>query len=133
MNLRAIGSVVLGVAIWPALFTVLGIGFGLLWPDYRLAARTYFASQDFSEFTLGMMLLNQALFAVVGMICGWLVTRVGGTRTAGLVFAGIGFAYGAQAHFYREWGNLPDWYNLVVPWIMGGSIIIGSRLAKGAS
>jgi MFS family permease len=132
MNVRAMGSVVLGLAIWQALFMAVGIGFGLLWPDYRLAARTYFASQDFSQFTVAMMLLNFALFAIVGAICGWLVTRIGGTRTAGLVFAALSFAYGAYAHFYREWGNLPDWYNLIVPWIITGSIVIGARCSSAS-
>lgn len=133
MNLRAIGSVVLGLALWPVLFMAVGVGFGLLWPDYRAAARTFFATQDFSQFTLAMMLLNFVLFAVIGAVSGWLVARVGGTRTAGLVLAGIWFAYAAVNHFYLQWGNLPDWYNLVVPWIIGGSIVLGSRLAKVAT
>lgn len=130
MNFRATGAVILGIAAWPVLFTVVGVGFGLLWSDYRLAARTFFASQNFSQFTLGMMLLNFVLFTVIGAVSGWLVARVGASRTAGLVFAGICFAYGALNHFYLLWGNLPDWYNLAVPWIMAGSIVIGVRQAK---
>lgn len=133
MNFRAMGSVVLGLAAWPALFMVVGIAFGLMWPDYRTAARTFFDTQDFSQFTIGMMLLNFGLFAVIGVLSGWVVRRIGGSRTAGLVLAGIWFVYAAVNHFYVQWGNLPDWYNIVVPWIIGGSIVIGARQATASA
>jgi len=129
MKLRAIGGTLLGVAAWPVVFMVMGIGFGLIWPDYRAAARVFFATQDFSQFTIPMMLTNFLLFAVTGAITGWLTSKIGGTRKAGLAVSAICFVYGGVSHFYREWGNLPDWYNLVVPWIMGGSIWLGARVS----
>lgn len=130
MILRAISSVVVGIVIWSALFWIVGIGFGLAWPDYRAAARLFFDSQDFGLFTVPMMLTNFVLFAIAGLAAGWVAAKVGRSRKVGLVLAGLGFAYGLVEHYYILWNVLPAWYNLIVPWIMAGSIYIGSRAAQ---
>ena len=125
---RKIAAVVGGLIAWSLLFWAVGIGFGLLWPAYRLAAREFFASGDFSLFTVPMMLTNCALFALCGLAAGWLVVRLARSSRAGLAFVAILFAYGALNHFWQLWGVLPDWYNLVVPFVMAGSGWLGARL-----
>jgi hypothetical protein len=130
MTLRAVGVFVGGIVIWSALFWIVGIAFGLAWPDYSAAAQLFFANQDFSLFTVPMMLTNFVLFTISGLASGWIVVTFGRNRKAGLALAALGLAYGLFEHYYLLWNVLPDWYNLVVPWIMGGSIYLGTRLAS---
>jgi hypothetical protein len=130
MTLRSVGAFVGGIVIWSALFWMVGIAFGFAWPDYSTAARLFFASQDFSLFTVPMMLTNFVLFAIAGLASGWIVTKVARGRNAGLALAALGLGYGLVEHYYLLWNVLPDWYNLVVPWIMGGSIYVGTWLTS---
>jgi hypothetical protein len=127
MTLRAVAAVIGGIVLWPALFLAVGIGFGLAWPAYRVAARLFLDSQNFSLFTIGMMLTNFVAFAVAGLATGSLVAWIGRSRTAALVLGLLCLGYGLVDHYYLLWDILPTWYNLVVPWIMAGSIVMGSR------
>jgi len=131
--MRAILAVIGGIIVWSALFMVVGIAFGLAWPGYRAAARLFFESQDFGLFTMPMMLTNFVLFVLVGLASGWLVAQFGRSRTASLAFTGMLLAYGLIDHYYLLWGVLPDWYNLVVPWIIAGSIYVGAGLTPRPS
>lgn len=130
MTLRAVAAVVGGIVVWSALFMIVGIAFGLAWPDYRAAARLFLENQDFSLFTIPMMLTNFVLFSIIGLAAGWLAAAIGRSRLAGLVLAVLLFAYGLFEHYYLLWNDLPTWYNLVVPWIIAGSICIGSHFAS---
>lgn len=129
MTLRIIAAVIAGVLVWSVLFMVVGIAIGLAWPDYRAAARLFFDDQDFGLFTVPMMLTNFVVFAIAGLATGWIVTRLGASRKAGSILAGLCLLYGLVEHYYLLWDVIPAWYNLVVPWIMAGSIYAGSRLA----
>jgi len=132
MNMRAIAAVIGGIIAWWILFMAIGIAFGLIWPDYRAAARAFFNNQDFSQFTTAMKLANFVVFAIAGVIDGWLVAQLGRSRIAGIVVAGLYLAYALFDHYYLLWNVIPAWYNLVVPWIIAGSIFAGAHLAPGA-
>ena len=129
MNIRAIVAVIGGVLAWTLLFMVVGIAFGLVWQDYRLAARAFFDSQNFGLFTTAMMLTNFVVFAIAGLVDGWLVAWFARSRTPGYVVAGLYLAYALVEHYYLMWNIIPNWYNMVVPWIIAGSILAGVRLA----
>lgn len=128
MAFRAIAAVIGGAILGAALFMAVGIPIGLAWPDYRAAAQLFFASQDFSLFTTSMMLTNFVVFAIAGLTTGWLVAKVGRSRMAGQALAGLLLLYALFDHYYWLWHVIPTWYNLVAPWIIAGSIFIGSRL-----
>ena len=100
MNFRAIAGGVVGIVVWPLLFIVVGIAFGLVWDDYRAAARVFFANGDFSRFTVAMMLTNFAVFCIAGLIDGWLVRAIGRNRIAVLVVAGLYLLYALFDHYY---------------------------------
>lgn len=129
MIFRAIAAVLAGIVIWQGLFLLVGIGCGLVWPDYRLAAQQYFENGGFGLFTVPMMLTNLAFFAIVGTVSGRLVALLGASRKPALILAGLGLAYGLLDHYYLEWNVLPNGYNLAVPWILAGSIYFGARLS----
>ena len=128
MNFRVVSGVVVGVVAWWLLFIGVGIAFGLAWEDYRLAARAFFADQDGSHFSTAMLLLNWLVFIISGLVDGWLVTLISRKRVAGLIVAGLYLLYTLFDHYYLLWHNLPTWYNLIVPWVISGSILLGSRL-----
>jgi hypothetical protein len=130
MNVRAIAAVVVGIVAWFVLFMVVGIAFGFLWGDYRAAASVFFANGDFSHFTIAMMITNFVVFIVAGAVDGRLVWIIGKNRVAVMVVAGLFLLYALFEHYYLLWGQLPDWYNVIMPWIIAGSIFLGGRLQK---
>lgn len=132
MTFRSIAAVLAGIVIWQGLFLLAGIGCGLVWPDYQMAAQQFFDSGDFGLFTVPMMLTNLAFFAIVGTVSGRLVTFLGASRKSAFILAGLGLAYGLFDHYYLEWNVLPNGYNLVVPWILSGSIYLGARLSPSS-
>lgn len=128
MNFRAIAAVIAGGVLWYVLFMALGVAIGLVWPDYQQAAAEFFEREDFGLFSFPMMLMNLLLFAIAGKLTGWFVAALGASRKPALVLAGLFFALALFDHYYLVWNVLPSWYNLLVPWIVGGSIYLGSRL-----
>jgi hypothetical protein len=127
---RTLAAIVAGAVAWVAGFYAIGISFGLLWTAYRDAARAMFAG-DLSQFTTPMLFLNLVVWVGTGVFAGWVARLVGHGRAAPLVVTALTFVYAAINHFVLVWGQLPDWYNLVVPFVIAGSIPLGGRALRG--
>jgi hypothetical protein len=126
---RIAGGAIIGLAIYWLLFLVLGISFGLLWSDYRDAARLMMQEQSFRLFTTPMFLTNYVVFAVAGAVAGWASTLVSKTIKSALVALAVLLIYAGAEHYYLLWGQLPDWYNLTIPIVITGFFWLGSRHA----
>jgi hypothetical protein len=125
---RSIAGVALGLALWWLLFPALGIGFGLLWPDYREAARVMMQEGTFRLFTPAMLFTNLLVFAVVGTAVGCIATLVSRSRGAALAIAALLLVYAVVEHYLLLWNQLPDWYNLIVPLVISGFVLLGGRV-----
>jgi uncharacterized membrane protein len=132
MILRAIAGVVTGAILWWAFFFAIGTGTGLLWPAYREAARLMFAAGDFSGFTTPMLFLNLVLFLAIGVAAGWIAALIGRHRFTAPVVALLYLLYTGFNHYFLVWDKLPDWYNVIVPFVIAGSIVLGGRLRMQA-
>jgi hypothetical protein len=130
---RSVAAVILGVVLWWLLFFAIGIGIGLLWPEYRDAARVMMQERAFRLFTTPMLIADFLLFAVAGMAVGWVSTRLARNTTAALVVAVLLFTYAAVQHYLLLWDQLPAWYNLIVPVVIGGFVWVGSRMTARAA
>jgi hypothetical protein len=130
--MRTVGGIIAGLIAWLIGFYAIGIGFGLLWPAYAEAARHMFREDDFSYFTLPMLLLNWAVFIGAGLLAGWIASSIARNRTAPLAVAGIWFVYGVVNHYWRVWNELPDWYNVIVPFVIALPIYVWSRVGHNA-
>ena len=130
MAWRPIAGGILGLALWWVLFFVIGVGIGLLWPEYREAARVMFQEHSFRLFTPPMLLANLLLFTVAGIIVGRIATLVARSRISALVLAALLLLYAVIEHYILLWTQLPPWYNLIVPLVIAGSIWLGSRTPK---
>jgi hypothetical protein len=130
--MRIAAGIVAGVVAWMIGFYAIGIAFGLVWPAYAEAASHMFAEEDFSYFTLPMLLLNWALFIGTGLFAGLVAARIGKSRTAPLVLAGLWLLYGVVNHYWLVWNKLPDWYNVIVPFVIAAPIFVWSRLGWDA-
>jgi hypothetical protein len=129
---RSIVSIILGAAVWWFLCFAVGIAWGLVWPRYREAMRFMSEDGDLSHFTLPMLLVNDFVFIVAGLAVGWLVTRISGNRIAALILALLYLIYMTVNHYFVLWDELPAWYNLLVPIVVSGAIITGSRLVAAS-
>lgn len=127
---RIAGGAILGLAIYWLLFVMLGVSFGLLWSDYRDAARLMMQEQSFRLFTTPMFLANYVVFAVAGVAAGWASTLVSKTIKSALVAVAVLILYAGTEHYYLLWGQLPDWYNLTIPVVISGFFWLGSLRAQ---
>jgi hypothetical protein len=125
---RSVAGGILGFVLWWLLFFAFGVGIGLLWPDYRDAARVMAQEGDFRLFTLPMLLANLLVFAVAGIVAGSLTTRLAKSRRSALVLAALLLVYAIIEHYILLWDQLPHWYNVIVPVVIAGFIWVGSRI-----
>jgi hypothetical protein len=129
--MRTAAGIVAGVIAWMIGFYAIGIAFGLLWPAYAEAARHMFREDDLSYFTLPMLFVNWTVFIGTGLFAGWVASWVGKNRTAPLVVAALWFVYAVVNHYWLVWNELPDWYNVIVPFVIAAPIFLWSRLGRG--
>jgi hypothetical protein len=127
MAWRQIAGGIAGLALWWVLFFVIGVSIGLLWPEYREAARVMFQERAFRLFTPPMLLANLLVFAVAGIVVGRVSTLIAKSRIAALVLAALLLLYTIIEHYVLLWDQLPPWYNLVVPLVIAGFVWLGSR------
>jgi hypothetical protein len=130
---RTIGGILAGLIAWMIGFYAIGIAFGLLWPPYAEAARHMFSEDDFSYFTVPMLFMNWTLFVGTGLFAGWVASWIGGNRKAPLIVAAVWFLYAVINHYWRVWNELPDWYNVIVPFVIAVPIFVWSRLGRSVS
>jgi hypothetical protein len=123
---RVTVGAILGLAFYWLLFAVLGLSFGLLWSDYRDAARVMMQEQSFRLFTTPMLLTNYVVFAAAGAVAGWASTLVSKTIKSALAATAILLIYAGVEHYVLLWGKLPDWYNLTIPIVIAGFFWLGS-------
>ncbi|HEY7446448.1 MAG TPA: hypothetical protein VH701_28755, partial [Vicinamibacterales bacterium] len=64
---------------------------------------------------------------------GWFASFFGKSRVPALVLASLFLIYMVVNHYFLEWDQLPPWYNLIVPAIVSGSILLGSWLIRAPS
>ena len=126
MTWRTAIGVLLGLLLWWLLFFVIGAGIGLVWPDYREAARVMMQEQSFRLFTTPMLFANYLLFAVAGLVAGRIATAIDKSGRASLIAAGLLFLYAGAQHYLRLWNQLPDWYNLTIPIVIAAFVWLGS-------
>jgi len=127
-RMRAALAVIVGIVVWWLLFFAVGIGVGAAWPDYRIAARFMFQEDDLSHFTTPMLFANWLVFLGAGVGSGWLTAFVGRSRLSTLVLTGLFLAYMILNHYVLVWDELPGWYNLIVPFVIAGTILLGGRV-----
>jgi hypothetical protein len=46
------------------------------------------------------------------------------------VVALVWFVYAVANHYWVVWNELPDWYNIIVPFVIGLPILVWGRFAK---
>jgi hypothetical protein len=127
---RIIAGIVTAVLVWWFLFMAIGIGIGLLWPDYQAAARAMFESDDLSFFTTPMLLTNWIIFIGAGLGAGWLVTVISANQIAPRALA-VGFLVTMMInHYIIVWDEMPYWYNMIVPFVIAISILLGNLLVS---
>ena len=133
MFVRIAVGVLLGVALWCVLFMLFGVGVGLLWPEYREAARVMMQERTFLLFTVPMLFTNYFVFTAAGLGAGWVSAAVSKTSKSALATAVLLFVYAGSEHYVMLWNKLPDWYNLTIPIVIAGSVWLGGMFARSRS
>ena len=104
--MRKILAVVLGLAAWFALATVLDLLLRAAWSSYAAALPSF-------SFTLGMLLLRLAIGAASTLAAGRVAAEIARGHRA--TVAGLGvllLAVFIPGHI-RIWAHFPIWYHLV--------------------
>jgi hypothetical protein len=132
MTWRSGVGAIAGLVLWCVLFLVIGVGIGLLWPEYRQAARVMFQERSFLLFTPTMLLANLTLFIVAGIVAGGISTLIARSRISALIVAVLLLLYAVTEHYILLWDKLPAWYNLIVPLVIAGSVWLGGGTRRVA-
>lgn len=129
--LRSVIGVVVGLVVWMAGFTLMGILLANLWPDYAVHGRAWFRENVFT-FTSLMACFNLLLWALAAIGAGWAAMRIAQRHQAVYVLAALVFMYLALNHLVLYWPRFPWWYNLgvVIPCVP--AVLFGGRLARGS-
>lgn len=107
---------------------VISSGIGMLWPEYREAMRVMFQERQYHALTTLMLMTNLCLFAVAGILVGYVSTVLASGRTPALVVAALLLIYAVIDHYVLLWDKLPHWYNLVVPLVIAGFVSLGCHI-----
>lgn len=83
---------------------------------------------DSSLFATPMLFANLFLFVAAGAVAGCVTTLVGRSRAPAQTVAAPLFVYAVINHYVLEWDQLTPWYNVIVPFVVAGSIWLGGRL-----
>ena len=133
VNFRAIAGVIVGVIVWWLLFYVLEIYLWMLWVGLRSVTGQTLAGVRFDPFPAVAVVLNILLFLIDGVAVGWLVSKISRNFVAVLVVAGFFLLYWLWKTYQHHWGASPNWYQVLMPWIIAGAIVQGGRLSRRIS
>lgn len=122
-------AMVVGVVVWMAVFLVLAMLLGALWPAYGSHGRTYF-EQDLFTFPPYMAVFSLLFWVVAEACAGWVSIRIAQRMPAVWMMAVLMWGYAIAEHVVLDWSRYPAWYNLGVVVPLLPAVWVGSRLGK---
>lgn len=128
---RSIFAVVVGIALWIVVASLLNLGL-------RFAIPGYAAAEPAMTFTLGMMLARLGIGAVTSLAAGAATAAIAGTGArAPWVLGAIMLALMIPTHI-KLWNVFPVWYHAsflltLVPLVVAGARLPGLRKTALAS
>jgi hypothetical protein len=137
MSVRSILRFVLALAAscvaWVVAFWIPIIAMTFFWPALRATGQAFWEQGRYDIFDTSMLVAFQLVWPVANAAAG-LVARLIGKRQLEVYVAGLLFAYFAYNHLWALWGEMPDWYNVlvvipVVPAVLVGGLI-GQRIMR---
>lgn len=131
MTWRSVVGIIVGAAVWLALFMALAIGLGQLWPDYAAHGNTWFEEGVFT-FTTAMAVSNLVLWVLAEIGAGFTAAKISAQPVGYLTLAGLVTAYLALQHLVLSWDVFPWWYNLGVVIPAFGAVLLGAKIARTA-
>ncbi len=124
--MRIIGAVVAGLLLWVALEALLHQSALLVWPNYAAAAPT-------RNFDLSMLVARLLSGALVTLIVGATVARIGGRERKAIPVFALALLLIAVAHHLQPsvWSAYPLWYHLAFWAYLVPLTLLGGRRAGG--
>ena len=127
---KIVVGVISGVVIWWVAFYASTAVFILLWPELLEVGRAAVQENDWSQITTPMLILLIAMYFWVNPIAGWLTTIITKNRNHVWITMIPLVLYAIQAHWFRLWNVLPDWYNLAVVLLIPPLVYLGGWLTS---
>jgi hypothetical protein len=128
MSVRTIAGIALGIVAWWVLFFLLSFAIVVLWPGSETFQQALFEKRDYSVIPTGALLVLLVMFVVIGLFAGWLTTAITRREVHAWAVAVPIFLFAVFQHLFVLWGNLPDWYNVAVVFMIWPFIVLGGRL-----
>lgn len=123
---RLVGGVVAGIVTW---WIIGATGFGglrALWPAYAAGEPTF-------DFTLAMQWSRLAVGVVCSIVAGVATALVVGRQSwASWIVGAIQFLIFVPIHV-SLWSSFPIWYHLLFLLTLAPLVVLGARLAHGAT
>lgn len=130
LETRTIAGIFAGVIIWWVAFYASTGLFILLWPELLEVGRAAVRDNDWSLVTTPMLVMLIVMYFWVNPIAGWLTVYITRNRSYSWITVVPLTLYAVQAHWFRLWNVLPDWYNLAVVLLIPPLVYAGGMLVK---
>ncbi len=128
MKIRTITGIALGFLTWWFAFYVSLAIFTFVWPEFRSAAQPVLENNDYSQFTALMLSVLTGMYFWVNPLAGWVTVKITKNRRHIWFTATPIFLFASFNHLYVLWGNLPGWYNVLVPVLIPPLVFLGGTL-----
>ncbi|GAB1264894.1 hypothetical protein [Aurantivibrio infirmus] len=129
-NLKLVLAVLAGLIFWGMLNFASLFGLAMLWPAFGDVGRAAQASNDYSQFTLPMLIMLLAMWTWVNVGAGWLTVFITKNRNSIWFLIAPLVLFALYNHAYVLWDNLANWYNIAVIVIFPPTLFLGSLLVK---
>lgn len=131
--LKLILAVLAGLVFWIVLNFASLYGLAMLWPALSDVARAAQNLNDYSQFTLPMLILLLVMWAWINLGSGWLTVFITKSqRSIWFIIVPLTL-FALYNHAYALWDNLANWYNIAVIVVFPPTLFLGSLLVKNSA
>ncbi len=129
-RVRSVFALLAGYAAWLFTFFALVFGVAFVWPTLGETGQQYWQEQRFDIFPASTLVFFQFAWLPANFAAGLAAQTVGKSQRVVWIGAGLLFAYFVYNHWWALWGELPDWYNVLVPLPVIPMVWLGACVAR---
>ncbi len=130
MKFRSVIGIIAGAISWWAALIAFSLIASIISPELREMGREVVRNDNYGALTTPVLAMMVFIYLWINPLSGFITVQITKSRTyAGYVAVPLTL-YAVHAHWYRLWGILPDWYNLVVVIMIPPLIYLGGSLTK---
>jgi|APSaa5957512535_1039671.scaffolds.fasta_scaffold125654_2 hypothetical protein len=123
-------GILAGFGCWWAAFFLIGYSAVFINPALLEAVRPAIADNDWSLITTSMFIGAIVMYFFINPLAGWITVFITRNKIHAAITALPLTLYAISAHWFRLWGILPGWYNIMVVLLIPPLVYLGGYFVK---